>query len=111
MTTIIYDENNEHDENVTALYWSCKTVQSDTALRLIQSGAPVNNPATRSIGEPASPLFWAATNGMDKVVEKLLEAGVDVTTIKLKDCANDETAGMISRKMTEKDIRGKNIYP
>ena len=106
--TIIHDEG-RRNENVTALYWSCKTAQSESTLLLLQSSAPVNTPATRSNGEQAYPLFWAVTNGMDKVVKKLLEAGADVSTIKLKDCANDEIAGMIKRKIAESDKRGKNI--
>ena len=106
--TIIHNEGRSN-EDVTPLYWSCRTAQSETALLLLQSGASVKILATRSIGEPASPLFWAVNNGMSKVVEKLLEAGADVHTVELKDCANDVIAGMIKKKIAERDKIGKKI--
>merc|ERR1719369_211418 len=42
---------------------------------------------------------------MIKVVKKLLEAGADVHTVELKDCANDVIAGMVKREIAERDKR------
>ena len=96
--------------DVTALYWACKTGQTDSALLLLQVGAPVNNLATRSDGEQSSPLFWAAKNGLNKVVKKLLEMGADVCMVDLKDCANDEIGDMVKEKIAERDRQGKSFF-
>ena len=84
---------------VTPLYWACKTGQDDTALLLLGVGASVNNLTKRTDGNQTSPLFWAAKNVMNKVVGKLLDLNVDITTVAVMDGANDKIKDMIRQKM------------
>ena len=104
--TILHTDGRSNND-VTPLYWACRTGQSETALLLLQAGAPVNKTSTRSDGERAAPLFWAVKNGLNKVVKRLLEAGADVCSVELKDCANDEIAKIIKEKIAERDLHGK----
>ena len=74
---VVHFDNKENEE-VTALYWACRTAQSKTALLLLNSGARVGRLSKRSDGQYASALFWAANNGMNRVVKRLLELGQDI---------------------------------
>ena len=94
---------------VTPLYWACRTGQTDTALLLLCVGANVNTLSKRSDGEQASPLYWAAKNGMNMVVREMLDMDTDISTVTVKDCANDDIRQLIRGKIAEAINQGKHI--